>query len=341
MERTLSRLNTIATPIINYYATHISHFQPKTQKYSPNTTHTKIFAYFCSRKNIENQLPHAEHMELMEPIKQTWKTSRNKEIFSWYIQPVSKPKAVILLVHGFGEYSWRYKHWANKFAYTGYAFVSWDHCGHGLSDGRPGFIRNYEQFLLEIDLAITKTKELFPDIPIILYGHSMGGNIAINYAIRRTSPISLLIITSPWLELANPLPKYQEILIVLLMILLPRVTLKAPIKAEQISHDEEEVTKYRTDKLIHGIITPKLLMSIKVAGKYAQKNANKIKIPTLLMHGNADSITSCKATMNMARLIPNATYLEWPSLFHELHKETKQNEIFMNISEWIEHYLPA
>lgn len=275
----------------------------------------------------------------MEPIKQTWKTVRSREIFSWYIPSVSRPQAVILLVHDFGEYSWRYKQWAKKFAYNGFVFVSWDHYGHGISDGEPGNIKNYEQFLLEIDLAITKVSEQFPSLPIVLYGQGMGGNIALNYAIRRTSPISLLVITSPWLSIIVQLSKVKRIMLNLFSVFLPSITLKMPIKAEQLSHSEDAILKYNSDKLVHNTITPHLISIMSKASRYAIKNASKIRIPTLLMHGSADSLTSCNATNAIANTIRNATFVEWPDLYHELHNETKQNEVFMNIQEWLTHYL--
>ena len=274
----------------------------------------------------------------MEPIKQTWRTGRNREIFSWYIMPVVAPKAVILLVHGFGEYSWIYKNWAKKFAYNGFVFLSWDHYGHGISDGEQGFIRNYEQFLLEIDLALTKVGEIFPKVPIILYGHGMGGTIALNYCIRRTSPIAMLVVTSPFLELTKKPARIENIMKFFLSFI-PGITLKLQIYAEQQTHDDEEIKKYRNDKLLNNKISPHLYLVLCRAGKYALNNANRIKIPTLLMHGNADQIASYKATERISKTISNATFIEWPNLYHELHHENNQNEVYVNIQEWIEHYL--
>ncbi|BDX38188.1 lysophospholipase [Tenuifilaceae bacterium CYCD] len=275
----------------------------------------------------------------MEAVKQWWTTSRGNKLFAWHMLPVSQPKAIVLLVHGHGEHSWRYMHWAKQFSYNGYAFFSWDHFGHGMSDGQPGHIRHYEQLLLEVDLAITKIKEQFPSLPIILYGHSMGGNIAINYAIRRDSNVKLLVATSPWIELTTPAPKYIEILSRIMYSVLPFYPFKSPIKPEQISHVEEEVRKYATDPLIHSRITPRLYTSIVDAGLYALKNANRIKIPVLLMHGADDSITLPDATRRLACRIPNATYVEWPSLYHEVHNEAVRNEVFIQIKDWIEKYL--
>lgn len=275
----------------------------------------------------------------MEAVKQWWTTSRGNKLFAWHMLPVSQPKAVILLVHGHGEHSWRYMHWAKQFSYNGYAFFSWDHFGHGMSDGQPGHIRHYEQLLLEVDLAITKIKEQFPNLPIILYGHSMGGNIAINYAIRRDSNIKLLIATSPWIELATPAPKYMEVLAKMMNVVLPFYPFKSPITPEQITHVDEEVRKYATDPLIHGRITPRLYTAITDAGKYALKNSHRIKIHALLMHGSADTVTSASATNKVASSIPNATYIEWPELYHEIHNEEVKNEVFNQIKDWIEKQL--
>lgn len=275
----------------------------------------------------------------MEAVKQWWTTSRGNKLFAWHMLPVSQPKAIVLLVHGHGEHSWRYMHWAKQFSYNGYAFFSWDHFGHGMSDGQPGHIRHYEQLLLEVDLAITKIKEQFPSLPIILYGHSMGGNIAINYAIRRDSNVKLLVVTSPWIELTYPAPRYIEILSRIMYSVLPFYPFKSPIKPEQISHVEEEVRKYATDPLIHSRITPRLYTSVVDAGLYALKNASRIKIPVLLMHGADDSITLPDATRRLAGRIPNAIYVEWPGLYHEIHNEAVRNEVFIQIKDWIEKYL--
>lgn len=272
----------------------------------------------------------------MEPVKLWWKTLRGSKIFAWYMLPVSQPKAVVFMVHGHGEHSWRYLHWAKQFTYNGYVFLSWDHYGHGLSDGQRGHIRYYEQLLLEIDLAITRTGELFPNLPVILYGHSMGGNIAINYVIRRSSAVKLLIATAPWLELTHPAPRIVHILGTLMNVTLPFYPFKSPIRPEQISHVQEEVAKYATDPLVHGRITPRLYSSVVKAGKFAMSKAARVKIPTLLMHGTDDSITLPGATAKLANIIPNCTYIAWPGLYHELHNEVQRDEVFSRILDWIE-----
>ncbi|HNV52797.1 MAG TPA: alpha/beta hydrolase, partial [Tenuifilaceae bacterium] len=114
---------------------------------------------------------------------------------------------------------------------------------------------------------------------------------------------------------------------------------KSPITPEQITHVDEEVRKYATDPLIHGRITPRLYTAITDAGKYALKNSHRIKIHALLMHGSADTVTSASATNKVSSSIPNATYIEWPELYHEIHNEEVKSEVFNQIKDWIEKQL--
>jgi alpha-beta hydrolase superfamily lysophospholipase len=271
----------------------------------------------------------------MEPIKETWKSSSGKKLFAWHIEPNVEAKGIVLIVHGHGEHSLRYLPWAERFAYNGFVVQTWDHIGHGQSEGRRGHVKYFEQLLFEIDLAITKIREKFPKLPIILYGHSMGGNIVLNYAVNRPAKIDLLIATSPWLHLTNPPSPFMEAVSSFMNVVFPIIQIKSTVKPEQISRIPEEVEKYANDPLNHGLITPRLYTSIRKSTKYILKNGSKIKIPTLLMHGNADTITSHKTTSELSRKIPNATYVEWEGCYHELHHEDVRDKVFSSILDWI------
>lgn len=275
----------------------------------------------------------------MVPVKEWWTTPRGKRIFSWHILPVIPVKAVVLLCHGHGEHSWRYLDWAKRFAYHGYVFYAWDHPGHGRSAGQRGHIRQYEQFLLGVDRAIAKVREVHPDTPIVLYGHSMGGNIALNYAISRASKLDALIVTSPWLMLAQP-PKPSLVFVSkVLNSILPFVPFTSPLKPEDLSHRKEVVSAYASDPLVHRKITPRLFVHLTRAADYAMRSASRIGIPVLLMHGDADAIALASATASLAARIPRSTFLQWTDAYHELHNEYNRDEVFRSIITWMEEHV--
>lgn len=271
----------------------------------------------------------------MKPQTFNWKNEFNENIFAWYMRPTSDPHSVICLVHGYGEHSLRYLHWASRFVSDGYAFLTWDHAGHGQSEGQRGHIRHFDQYLNEVTEAIKKANEQFPGIPVTLYGHSMGGNIALNYTIRNSNALSLLIATSPWLELANPVSGAVKGAVNAAANIFPRLTIKAPLNASDITHVKEEAEMYVSDPLNHAKITLKLLSEITKAGQAAMLNAKAITIPTLMLHGSADKITSFKATSETAGKIAKCSFVPWFEMYHELHNETVRDDVYRLISEWL------
>ena len=121
-------------------------------------------------------------------------------------------KAVVVLAHGMGEHSERYKHVAKRLNDNDFSVVAFDHFGHGKTTGKRGHNPSFEAVLESISMTIEKAKELFPNIPVFLYGHSMGGNAVINYALKKTTPLQGIIATSPFLKLAFEPPKIKLVI---------------------------------------------------------------------------------------------------------------------------------
>ena len=103
-----------------------------------------------------------------------------------YHFPCAAPSHVVCLIHGIGEYAGRFQRVAEYFNRAGIAVVSMDLRGHGRSEGKRGHCAPREEILKDIDSLIEYGKEFYPGLPIILYGHSMGGNIVLDYRARGT-----------------------------------------------------------------------------------------------------------------------------------------------------------
>lgn len=271
----------------------------------------------------------------MEPKHFKLTLKSGEKLHAWSLNPSRMARAVICLCHGWGEHSERYIGWAKQFASYDYAVVAWDHYGHGQSEGKRGHIPRYEVFLEEVNLAINKANELYPSTPVVLYGHSMGGNIAINFALKESNPFQLLIATSPWLKLVNEPAKPMKLLVKVLNRLTPGLQIAAPLDAAGISHVPEEVNKYKTDPLNHGKITPRLLTGISEAGEYAIKHIGNLNKPFLLVHGDADPVTLFQASNQLFASSKTCSFVPFKDMFHELHNETVRDEVFRMIKEWL------
>lgn len=266
-----------------------------------------------------------------------WKTSDGLEIFAKSWEPDSgNIKGAITLVHGMGEHIERYDHVAEVLTAAGFAMLGYDHRGHGKSEGNRGHIPDYDQFLDDVALAISQTKDLYPDVPQFVYGHSMGGGLLANYLIRRQPDVKAAIITAPYFRLTTPTPSLKVSFGRLTQNLVPKLTLPTGLNSEHLSRDKEVVKKYVNDPLVHDKISAKMGISVVDAGEYAIANAGKIKVPTLVLHGSGDAITDPKAAVAFAKNGGPEIHIKLhEGLYHELHNEPEKQAVFKDILDWL------
>ena len=123
---------------------------------------------------------------------------------SW--QPETPAKAIACLVHGLGEHSGRYAHVGAALNVAGYALLGFDLRGHGKSGGPRGHTPSYETLMDDIGRLLAEARQRYPGQPQFLYGHSLGGNLVLNYALRRKPGLAGVIATSPAIRTATPPP---------------------------------------------------------------------------------------------------------------------------------------
>jgi alpha-beta hydrolase superfamily lysophospholipase len=265
--------------------------------------------------------------------------SNNIKIYAGYIQP-KEVKGVLVLVHGFGEHSGRYmENVIPMFLSTGLAVVVYDNFGHGKSGGKQGHCPSYEALLQLLDVVIEKAGSLFPQVPQFLYGHSMGGNLVLNYALRNTTNLKGIIASSPYLRLAFQPPKWKMVLGKAMLNIWPSITLPAGLDPNGISRIPEEVEKYKSDSLIHDKVSPMFSFPIIDAGKWAIINATSLNIETLLVHGTADPIIDFKGTKEFHENNNTTTLKLFEGGYHELHHDICKVELLNVIQNWLREQL--
>ncbi|CAF1520529.1 unnamed protein product [Adineta steineri] len=265
--------------------------------------------------------------------------------FDWqsYENPNS-PSAVIILIHGVAEYSGRYEHVAHFYNENDIAVVTMDLRGHGLSEGEHVFIPKSHSMFGDIDLLIEEAQYRYPTCPAILYGHSMGGNLALSYTLHRypdasdDCPYQAVIVTGPWIRLARLLQPPRPINALIRTLCRLNPTLKVPLRfnARSITRDENIVDAYNEDPLIRRSATLSIAHRMGTMATKLDRTACKFHIPVLIQHGNADSLTSHKASSKFADRGTNIQFKSWPNCYHELHNEPEREKIFQFTLNWIQ-----
>ena len=265
--------------------------------------------------------------------------SNNIEIYVGYIQP-KEVKGVLVLVHGFGEHSGRYmENVIPMLLGTGLAVVVYDNFGHGKSGGKQGHCPSYEALLQLLDEVIEKAGSLFPQVPQFLYGHSMGGNLVLNYALRNTTNLKGIIASSPYLRLAFQPPKWKMVLGKAMLNVWPSITLPAGLDPNGISRIPEEVEKYKSVPLILDKVSPMFSFPIIDSGEWAIINATSLNIETLLVHGTADPIIDFKGTMEFHKNSNTTTLKLFEGGYHELLHDICKVALLNVIQNWLREQL--
>lgn len=267
----------------------------------------------------------------------TEKASDGVNLYFQQWAPESAAIGVICLVHGLGEHSGRYEHVGRAFSGAGYALVAFDLRGHGKSGGQRGHTPSFESFMSDIDLLMATGAQRFPGLPQFLYGHSLGGILVLNYGLRRKPHIAGVIATSPGLHSSIREQKLKLAVASALAGLFPALPIPSGLDVAGISHDPEVVRKYREDPLVHGIGTARMAKETFTAIDWALAHAPEFPLPLLLMHGTGDRLAYFSGCQEFASHVNcEVTLRAWKGLYHELHNENEQEQIFASILEWLE-----
>jgi acylglycerol lipase len=245
-----------------------------------------------------------------------------------YVWDVESPNHVMCIIHGVGEYAGRYDRMAKVLGAAGIAVLSMDLRGHGLSDGRRGDTAPRTDVFSDIDLMLAEAERRWPGVPVVLYGHSMGGNIGLDYRARggMNDVPQKFIISAPWIRLANgPSPKLMPLFKAAAKVA-PMTSMKSGCDEKDLG-DLEMVRPYAENPLVHPFITLRTAYDCMSIGEAIYKGRNETNHradgkPFLLMHGSADKICDVNGSRAVAARLQgteNFRFIEWDGYYHEIH----------------------
>lgn len=251
-----------------------------------------------------------------------------------FVLPAAATRGSIVLMHGLGEHSGRYRHLAHFFNELGLSVRCYDHRGHGRSQGARGDVINGDPMLQDgqiiLDDFATRQKR-----PPFLFGHSMGGLFAARFALARMAPLRGLILSSP--ALAVPLSPLQRTLLDVMHKLAPRLGVPNGLAPQFLSHDAAVVAAYKADPLVHGRISARLLRSMLASIDYCHANASTLAIPALLQVAGDDHLVDADGARRFfAQLPPGRAELKiYDGYYHEIFNETGAERPLADLRTWL------
>lgn len=252
-----------------------------------------------------------------------------------------KARAILVFVHGLSEHTGRYGPLIKSFVNNGYGVALYDQRGHGNSGGQRGHFDNFNDMLSDLAAFISMIDKANPSTPIILVGHSFGGQLALNYVVRYTKRIRGLIVSSPNIRLKMPIPKWKYWLAENLHKVMPRLAVAHSIDAKWLSHDTRVGETYLKDKKIVRKFTLRAGQEILNNLDVVMPLASRIHLPCLFLQAGDDHVCDAEAVKHFYRRIQvsRKRMKVYEGLYHELFNEVDKDIIFSDMQNWLHELL--
>jgi alpha-beta hydrolase superfamily lysophospholipase len=247
--------------------------------------------------------------------------------------PETPARGHIVLVHGIAEHCGRYERTGDLLAAAGFFVRSYDLIGYGGTGGARGDIDDWSRYHDQLQRHMEWARE--QGGPLILMGHSMGGNLALGYVLAGRPKPDLLVLSAPALGGGAG---WQRAVAPMAAKVAPKVAIPNSLKGEQLSRDPEVGERYFADPMVFAKSTTRLGAQLFASmGELTQK-ASTLDVPTLVLHGSADTIVPPSSTAVLGE-VPGVERRLLPNLRHEILNEPEGPEVVQQIVDWIDAHI--
>lgn len=267
-------------------------------------------------------------------------TARSDNLFTQSWTPVSaKIRGLVVLMHGLNEHSGRYNDFAKELNANGFKVYGMDWIGHGGSDGLHGYVHSLDYAVDDLKSFLDKILTENPGFPCFCFGHSTGAAIVLKAMMDPEvgARVSGVVLTSPAVGI-QPSHPLVVILAPVLSFLLPTFQLNsANKKGMPVSRDPDALVAKYSDPLVYtGSVRVRTGYEILRTTAYLQQNLKRLRIPFLVLHGAADTVTDPAASQRLHEEASSTdkTIQLLEGFLHDLLIEPEREEIMKDIVDW-------
>jgi alpha-beta hydrolase superfamily lysophospholipase len=257
----------------------------------------------------------------------------------WPVDPGQETRAVVVLIHGLGEYCRRYDALAQQLTALGMATVSFDFWGHGASPGRRGSLGSFDLLLLAVRRTVDWARTRYPNQRLFLLGQSLGGNVATNFALRWPDGLAGIALAAPMFLPRNPPTRWQLRAARWTGRLLPWVRISGMVRPEHLVADIDERSEIGRDPLLHGKMTLRFATQVLEHGRWALDHARQLAVPAIIVHGEMDPLVDIEASHAFAaRASGPCEVVAFPDLYHEILRGRGSEMVQRALTDWFDRH---
>ena len=244
-------------------------------------------------------------------------------------------RGAIVTLHGLGEHVAKYSEWFDRVVDAGWHATGYDQRGHGETPGRRGDFE-FSELVRDLDRFLDVTRDRYPAVPIFVVAHSLGALVALSWADREEAPgIAGLVVSSPPLALSAEKPGWYRWGVRALSRTIPRIPLPRGTDPDRLTRDPERRRAIEEDERIHGVMTPRAMVSAAEAMRDLASRVPDIGVPALVLAAGDDRVVDADAALAWARAIEGDVTVERVAgAYHELLNDLGREGVYDRILEW-------
>ncbi|MEG0323133.1 MAG: alpha/beta hydrolase [Raoultibacter sp.] len=246
------------------------------------------------------------------------------------IDAPDSPKAAVVIVHGLCEHYGRYDYLVEKLNAAGYAVVRFDHRGHGRSMGKLVFFRDREDIVKDTNLFVEAATEAFPQLPLYMIGHSMGGFGAASYGTAYPKKLAGYVLTGAWTRDHKGLGIVDDNT--------PADTYLPNDLGDGVCSDPAVVKAYQEDPYVAKKMSADLLRAVHEGHGWLKENAQEFTDPVFLLHGGNDGLVDPRDSLDMFEEVSSQdkSLRVYAGLCHEIFNEFDRDIVIRDVIEWLD-----
>ena len=256
----------------------------------------------------------------------------------WFAE---KPRALVAILHGLGEHSGRYAALAEALVARRFTVVSLDLPGHGQATGPRGDVLSWTQLREAVVPSMFTVLRGMPgqplDLPVVLLGHSMGGVLALDYALAHPRTLLGVVASAPALKSPAP-PPVKLALAHVVRSVAPAAGFPHGLPESGMSRDPQVLALRKSDPLMHDRISPRLYFAYLEARERVMENARRLAVPTLLLQGAADRVVDPTGALAFNAAAPHglSRLMTYRDGYHEIFNDSVRDQVLNDLVGWLD-----
>ena len=254
-----------------------------------------------------------------------------------WLPDAGRPHAAVVIAHGYAEHAGRYDALATRLVGEGHAVYALDHRGHGRSEGARANVGVFREYITDLTRFIEHVREIHPNPPRFLLGHSMGGLVALQTVLEQPEKVDGLLLSGAYLSNAVEVPRPLLALSGPVSRLFPSLPVQS-LDTSALSRDPAVVAAYEKDPLVyHGKVKARLGHEMLQAGAFVMARADSVHLPILVMHGGADRLAASSGSRELYERVgsEDKTLKIYDGYYHEIFNDVGKERVVGDLLEWL------